>query len=131
MQHVVLIDPNGPSLQTVSDAESRVQIGSVNGGSETVSGGVSNLDGVVFVFEFRDGTDGAEDFLLDDLHVFAHIGEDGGLDEVTKVAVTLTACFDLGACLFAGVDVSRVVLAHIPYIDNTRDILHDAIVLKL
>lgn len=81
-------------------------------GGETVRGGVSETDGILFGLEFSDGADGAEDLFLHDLHVFADIGEDGWLDEVTLVAVTLAADFDLGTLLLAGVDVSGKVLVN-------------------
>ena len=79
---------------------------------EAVGGGVPKADGVLFGLEFSDGADGAEDLLLHDLHVFADVGEDGWLDEVTLVAVTLAADFDLGTLLLAGVDVAGKVLVN-------------------
>ena len=75
-------------------------------GGETVGGGVSEADGVLFGLEFSDGADGAEDLFLHDLHVFADVGEDGWLNEVTFFAVTVAADFDLGALLLAGVNVA-------------------------
>ncbi len=81
-------------------------------GCEPVGGGVSETDGVLFRLEFRDGADGAEDLFLHDLHVFADVGEDGWLDEVTFLAVTLAANFDFGALLLAGVDVARETLVN-------------------
>ena len=78
-------------------------------GGKTVGGGVSETDGVLFGLEFGDGADGAEDLLLHDLHVFADVGEDGWLDEVTFLAMTLAANFDFGALLLAGVNVAREV----------------------
>ena len=81
-------------------------------GGETVGGGVSETDGILFGLEFGDGADGAEDLLLHDLHVFADVGEDGWLDEVALVAVTLAADFDLGTLLLAGVDVAGNVLVN-------------------
>ena len=79
-------------------------------GGETVGGGVSETDGVLFSLEFGDGADGAEDLFLHDLHVFADVGEDGWLDEVTFIAVTPAADLDFGALLLTGVDVAGEVL---------------------
>ena len=99
-------------------------------GGETVGGGVSETDGVLFGLEFGDGADGAEDLLLHDLHVFADVGEDGWLDEVTFLAMTLAANFDFGALLLAGVDVAREVLVNnSPSSDLKECLPHNTIVL--
>ena len=131
MEHVILIHPNGPGLQAVSNAERRVQIGGVNGGREAVGGGIADLDGILFRFEFRNGTHRAENFFLDYFHVVADVGEDGGFDKVANVAVTFAAGFDLGSCFFTGVDVSRIMSAHELWQFAIYHVLHDAIVLKL
>ncbi len=110
MQHVILIDPDRTSAQRIANADSGVQVGSVDGRGETVGGRVADADGVLFGFEFGNRADGAEDFFLHDLHVFADAGEDGGLDEVALLSVTLAADFDLGAFFLAGVDVSAWML---------------------
>ena len=81
-------------------------------GGKTVGGGISETDGILFGLEFSDGADGAEDLFLHDLHVFADVGEDGWLNEVTFFAVTVTADFDLGALLLAGVNVAKEVLVN-------------------
>ena len=84
----------------------------MDSGGETVGGGVSETDGVLFGLEFSDGADGAEDLFLHDLHVFADVGKDGWLDEVSFIAVTLAADFHFGTLLLAGVDVAGAVLAN-------------------
>ena len=81
-------------------------------GGKTVGGGVPKTDGILFGLEFGDGADGAKDLLLHDLHVFADVGENGWLDEVALVAVTLAADFDLGTLLLAGVDVAGKMLVN-------------------
>ena len=81
-------------------------------GGKTVGGGVSETDGILFGLEFSDGADGAEDLFLHDLHVFADVGEDGWLDEVTFFAVTPSADLDFGALLLTGVDVAGEVLVN-------------------
>lgn len=106
MQHVVLVDPDSPRAELVGNADGGVEVGGVDGGSEAVGGVVADADGVGFVGEFGNGADGAEDFFLHDLHVFADAGEDGGFDEVAFVAVAAAADFDLGALLFTVVDVA-------------------------
>ena len=113
MQHIILIDPNSPRLQRITDSNRASQITRVHCGCETVGCGVADADGIVFGFEFGDGADGAEDFFLHYLHVFAYVGEDGGLDEVAFVAVAFAADFYFGAFFFAGVDVAGVFLANV------------------
>lgn len=106
MQHIILIDPHRARLERIGNPNGGVQVFGVHGGGEAVGGHVAEADGVGFVFEFGNGADGAEDFFFHDLHVFAYVAEDGGLDEVALVAVAFAADFDFGAFFFAGVDVS-------------------------
>lgn len=80
----------------------------------TVGSVVTDLDGVLDVLELLNGDDGAEDLLLDNLHVLGHISEDSGLDEVALIAVALATNGNGGTSLLAVVDV-----------------LHDAIELEL
>lgn len=108
MEHVVLVDPDSAGLERGRDADGGVEVLGVDGGGETVGGDVAEVDGVSFVFEFGDGADGAEDFLLHDFHVGAYVGEDGGLDEVAFFAVAFAAHFDLGTFFFARIDVAEV-----------------------
>lgn len=106
MQHVVLVDPDGAGAELVGDADGGVEVRRVDGGGEAVGRVVADADGVGFVGEFGNGAHGAEDFLLHNLHVFADAGEDGRFDEVAFVAVAAAANLDLGALLFAVVDVA-------------------------
>ncbi len=106
MQHVVLVDPDGAGAELVGDADGGVEVRRVDGGGEAVGRVVADADGVGFVGEFGNGADGAEDFFLHNLHVFADAGEDGRFDEVAFVAVAAAANLDLGALLFAVVDVA-------------------------
>ncbi len=101
VQHVILINPDSTSFQSVADADGGVQAAGVDGRGETVGGPVADADGVFFRLEFGDGADRAKDFFLHDLHVLADAREDGGLDEVAFLAVTLTTDFDFGAFLLA------------------------------
>ena len=131
MQHVVLVDPDGTGAESVGDTDRGVEVCGVDSGGETVGGGVSETDGVLFGLEFSDGADGAEDLFLHDLHVFADVGEDGRLDEVTFLAVTFAADFDFGALFLAGVDVATETLVNeFPYSVFKESCLpHDTIVL--
>ena len=85
----------------------------MDGGGETVCGGVAKTDGILLVLKFGNRADGAENFFLHDLHVFADIGEDSGLDKVAFLAVTLTAGFDLCALFLPNIDVSKEQLASV------------------
>ena len=110
MQHVVLVHPDGASLQGVADSDGGVEAGRVDGGGETVGGGVAETDGVVFGLELGDGADGPEDLFLHNLHVFGDAGEDGRLDVVALLAVALAADFDFGALFLTGINVSAFTL---------------------
>ena len=103
----------------------------MDSGGETVGGGVAETDGVFFGLEFGDGADGAEDLFLHDLHVFADVGEDGGLDEVTFLAVTFAANFDFGALFLAGVNVAEEMLVkEFPYaVFKESSLPHNTVVL--
>ena len=106
MQHVVLVNPDGSSPQSIGHADGGIEVGRVNGGRQAVGGIVANTDGLGFILELGNGADRPEDFLLHDLHVFTDAREDGGFNEVSLVAVAAAANLDLGAFLFAVVNVA-------------------------
>lgn len=106
MQHVVLIDPDGPRAKRIRDPDGGVEVLGVQGSSKAEGSGVAQTDRVGFVLEFCNRTHGAEDFFLHNLHVFLHVGEDGGLNEVAFFAVALSADFNLRTFLFAGIDIA-------------------------
>lgn len=108
MQHVVLVDPDCAGLEGTGDADGGVEVFGVHGRREAVGCHVAEADRVGFIFEFGDGAHRAEDFFLHDFHVFAHVGEDGRLDEVAFFAVAFAPDFDLGAFFFACIDIARV-----------------------
>ena len=45
MEHVVLVDPDGSGPQRIGDADRGVEVAGVDGGGETVGGGVAETDG--------------------------------------------------------------------------------------
>lgn len=106
MKDVVLVYPDGARAQLIRDADGGVEVLGMHSGGEAVSSRVTKADGVGLVLELSDGAHGAEDFLLHDLHVFGHVGEDGGLDEVTFLAVAFATNLNLGPFLFAMFDVT-------------------------
>lgn len=107
VEHVVLVDPDGAGLQRVGDTDGRVQVSGVDGRGQAVVGVVGLLDDLLLGRELGNGADGAEDLLLDNLHVGSDVGEDGGLDEVALVAEALTANLAVGALLLALLDVAH------------------------
>ena len=106
MKSVVCVDPNGTSLEGVGDLDGSVEVLGVDGGGETVCAGVAKLDGILLGLELGDRADGSEDLFLHDGHVVLDVGEDGGLDEVSLVALALTAGNDGGTLVLAGLDVT-------------------------
>lgn len=80
----------------------------MNSGGQTVSGVVTDGDGVLLGLELRDGTDRSENLLLHDLHVVGDVGEDCWLDEVTSVTLTLATSLDCGTFLLALLDVAMI-----------------------
>ena len=134
VQSVIGVDPDGSSLKRVRDLDGGVEVLGMHGGREAVGGRVADLDGLLLRLEFADGADGAEDLLLHNLHVLGDVGEDGGLDEVTLVALAIAADLDLGACVFAGFDVAGNSLLAARSINRGvigRCSLHDAVELHL
>jgi hypothetical protein len=61
--------------------------------------------------ELHDRTRGTKDFLLHDLHAQFRIDENSGLDEVSRVAMSLTTHVDLCTIGLSGLDVSHNSLA--------------------
>lgn len=111
---VVAVDPDGTGLEGVADADGSAKVLGVHSGGETVGGVVTESDDVGLILKLSNGTDGAENLLLHDLHVVGDVGEDSGLDEVSLVTVALTTNLDSGTLLLTGLDVA-----------------HDTVVLKL
>lgn len=107
MESVVLVDPDGSGLELVGDGDGGFEVLGVDTGGETVGGVVGHGDEIVNVLELGDGGDGAEDFLLHDLHLWGDVGEDGGLDEVALFSVAGSSGFDGGTVLLAVVDVGH------------------------
>jgi hypothetical protein len=86
----------------------------VNSSRKTIVSVVGSTDDLIFCAKLGNGADRAEDLLLHDLHVRLDIGEDGGLDEVSLISVSLTTNLDLGTGLLALLNIT-----------------HDAVILKL
>ena len=106
VKSVVCVDPNGTSLEGVGNLDGGVEVGCVDGGSKTVCGVVADADGLLLGLELGDRADGSEDLFLHDGHVVLDVGEDGGLDEVSLIALALATGDDGGTFFLAGLDVT-------------------------
>ena len=106
VDHVVLVDPDGTSLEGVGDLDGGVEVGGVDSGGKTVVGVVADLDDLLLGLELADGADRAEDLLLHNLHVVLDVGEDGGLDEVSLVTLALATSLDGSTLVLTGLDVA-------------------------
>ena len=80
IQRVAAVDPRSSGPQFVGSIQGAVDVLSKDGGSQTVRGVVRLADNIFLVLEFDDNTDGAEDLLLDNLHIRLGIGENSGLN---------------------------------------------------
>lgn len=80
----------------------------MHGSRQTISLVVTHPDGIFLGLEPGNRAYRSEDFFLHNLHIFADIGEDGRLDEITLFAVAATSDFDLGAFFLTVLNVSDV-----------------------
>lgn len=107
VQHVVLVDPDSTGTESVGDTDGGVEVLSVDGSSQAIIRVVSALEDLLFCLELGDRAHWAEDLLLNDLHVFSNIGEDGWLDEVSLVAMTPTTSLNGCASLLSFLDIAH------------------------
>ena len=114
VEHVVAVNPYSAGTEAAGDTNGSVQVGGVDSSRKAVGSVISILDDLIFCAELGNGADRAEDLLLHDLHVGPNIGEDGGLDEVSLISVSLTTNLDLGTLLLALLNIT-----------------HDTVILKL
>src|SRR5437879_13746192 len=78
---------------------------------------VCPFDDLVQVLELQDGHHRPDDFLLRDLHVVLHVGENSWLDEITLVAHAVPAGSQRRLLPLSGIDVAHhfveLVLIHL------------------
>lgn len=108
VKSVVGVDPHCSSTERVGNLDGGGKVGGVDSSGKAVCGGVGNLDDIGLVLEFGDCADGAEDLFLLNLHVLGDVGEDGGLDEVTLLALAVTTGLDGGTSLLALINVAVI-----------------------
>lgn len=102
------------SFKRIRYLNSGVEVGSVHGGSESISGRVTELDHLLLGLEFGDGANRTKDLFLHDLHVLGNIGENSGLNKITLVTLAVAANLNLRTCVLTGLDVSVSALATHP-----------------
>lgn len=107
VEEVVVVDPDGTSVELVADADGSVEILGVDGRGQAVGRVVAHAEDILLVLELGNGSDGSEDLLAHNLHVVADVTEDGGLDEVTLGAFSLSTNLELGTLGLASVDVAH------------------------
>src|SRR5438552_11637269 len=114
VEDVVAVDPHRSGADGARHPVRLADVTRPHAGGEAVGRVVALQHGVVLVLERDDGDDRAEYLLTGDLHVVAHAGEDGGLDEVALLEalgrVALAADQRLRAFLLAGLGVTATAL---------------------
>jgi len=105
VEDVIAVNIDSACAETVSEFESLVDIFGDDAGAKTVVGVVGALDHLISVFEFHDGHDGSENFLLSDGHVISYICEDGGLNVPALVTVTVSTSHQFSTLLLAKIDI--------------------------
>lgn len=134
IQRIDTVDPHRSGLEFVANVKGSGDVLGEDGSGKAVETVVRLADNVLFIFEFDDSTNRAEDLLLDDLHVRFGFRENRGLDgsdgrissdvtrkakgrtyldEITLVPMTFTTKMDLGTLLFARLDVRHDTLARL------------------
>jgi hypothetical protein len=63
MEQVVAVNPDGTSLQDITNADSSIKIVRVDSGSQTVVSAMSKLNNLSLILELGNGTNGAKDLL--------------------------------------------------------------------
>lgn len=105
-----LVDPDGAGVERGRHTGSLAGVVGEDGGGETKGGVVGELESVGLVLEGSNDNDGAEDLLLDDLHVGGDVGKDSGLDEEAAVG--------LGPLLATGDDTGTLGAARLDVVDD-------------
>lgn len=111
MQRVDAIDPHRAGLQIVRKLDPARDVICEHGGHEAVQCVHRLSQHVLLVFELDDHADGPEYLLLDDAHARAGVREDGQLDPVALVSVTLAAQVHRRAFFLARIDVLHDALS--------------------
>ena len=104
-QEIVAIDPNRPSLKSIRDLNCRIQVLSMNTCGKTVKRLMRLFQNILNILKLGDRDNRSKDFFLHNFHFLVDVGENGGLNEITFLAVTFTAECDFGTLLLAGFDV--------------------------
>ncbi len=117
MELVVAVDPDSTGVQLLGNPGGLGDILGEHSGSQTVLGVIGLGDDVFLILELDENDDWAEDLLLNDLHAWLDVGEDGWLDEVTLITVPVTTHLTGGTLGLTLLDV-----AHDSVVLNLRDL---------
>lgn len=101
----------GGGVMWCDSGEVKRTTGETYSSGETVGGAVTNADSILLGLELGNSANGAEDLLLHDLHVLGDVGENGGLNEVTLVTLTLATSLESSTRGLAVVNVAINQLA--------------------
>src|SRR5436189_2786031 len=104
-QKVVAINPNGPSLKSVTNLDRSIQILGMHTGSKSIKCIVSLFKDIFNIFKLPNSNNRSENFFLHYLHSFVDACENRRLNEISLFAVTFTAEYDFGTFILAGFDV--------------------------
>jgi len=91
IEHVDAVDPNSSGLELVCSHQGTIDILGKDGGSESVYAVVGLADDIFLILELDDHTNGPEDLLLDDLHIWLGFRENCWLDVITLGPNAVTA----------------------------------------
>ena len=103
----IAVDPDGPSPESVTDADGPVKVSGMQGSGETINSVVGLANSITFILEFCDRTDRAKDLLAANGHARGNVTEDRGLDEIALITETLTASFNSSALLFTLLNITH------------------------
>ena len=92
---IVGVDPNGTSANLVGNVNSLVDIIGVDASSKTVLSIIGKLDNTSTFLNLGNGHNGAKNLLLDNLHVFGDVSENGGVHKVTLTVNALATSDNL------------------------------------
>ena len=118
MKSVVCVDPHCSGLERIGNLDGSLQVAGVESGSETICGRVANLNDLFLGLELGNCAYWAENLFLLNLHVLGNVGEDGGLNEVALVTLSLTTSLDSGARLLTILNVAKLQSQHRNFYSN-------------
>lgn len=118
MKLVVAVDPDGTSLELVRNINGARNVAREDCSGQTVDSVVGLTNQVLLIVELDDDNDWAENLFISNLGAFLDIGEDGRLDEVAFVSVSVSALHNSSAIetwqLSSGLTIATVEPLSLP-----------------